>query len=77
MSSIFSATLRWWFATVSVSMPLADLRITSIWRQPKRAKESRIGTGVPSYLTSAWSARPSLRPSMLTCTSPESLIFGK
>src|SRR6218665_2477882 len=36
-----------------------------------------IGIGVPSYLTIAWSALPSLRPSIDTWTSPLSLIFGK
>ena len=36
-----------------------------------------IGTGVPLYLTSAWSLRPVWRPSIVTVTSPSSLICGK
>ena len=38
---------------------------------------ARGGTGVPLYLTSAWSLRPVWRPSIVTVTSPSSLICGK
>ena len=51
MSSSFSATLRWWLAMVSASIIVPALRITSIWRQPKRASEVMMGTGVPTYFT--------------------------